>query len=230
MGLTPTRAQTQDTGQFKTTEFTLLMMANVGDNNNKFYSCELQSDGCRWQIFTHYGRAGASGVMEIRQARSESEARCEYSRLLSEKQKKGYHKVEVTEPTVGSDGIRGKAAPTRGGNRPASISHLSDNPKVQALLSILYAENLHSIQTLSAVTVSQSGGLSTPLGPVTLDQIRRARHCLLNRDSNGFYSLIPHRFGHRVPETALLTNGDTFTRERPVGSDGSRRGCSPTVG
>lgn len=59
MGLAPTKARTHDTGQFATNEFTILMMASIEGNNNKFYTCQLQSDGSSWQVFTHYGRAGA---------------------------------------------------------------------------------------------------------------------------------------------------------------------------
>lgn len=243
------KVQTNDTNGFTTTEkFQVLMCSNVEGNNNKFYCIELQKNPTNgYRLFTHYGRLGLTNVFEVRlseagQPVTFEEAEKEYlsiiKKKLSGKKKEGYREnyeiVDVVVPTVGSDNIKSKATATI--TTTSSISTIKSeylDPDVSKLINQICEENIHNITSVMDVKLSNNG-FETALGPVTDNQVEKARKPLddlkgifetvsnspymnisvsnyndnIKKLNTYFYSLIPHKFGSKITEDDLINSID----------------------
>lgn len=178
----------------------VLNRTSLEANNNKFYALEVHEapDG-RCRVFTNYGRVGAEGVKECREADSRAQALAEYERILREKTspRKGYVPVEIEKATVGSEALRITTEQTFQGKRGVKASSLA--PEIAGFVEHIYDETkselVHRIET--------------PLGSLSKAQIERGADKLreirfaLARDhkdkvvplTSQYYTLIPHRLG-----------------------------------
>jgi len=208
----------------------VLNLTNIGGNNNKFYSMELQKSNGDYRIFTHYGRVGDTGVKEGRYfLKSNTEqkkgktleesirgtAEKEFNRLLKSKQKKGYLKVDMASAEVGSSKAQIK-------QRHNSVKKSVDlDERIQVLVEQIYEE---ASKTLSSTIRTPLGALSLlqiDKGNEKLEQIRKAIHYndyrLMNNLSSEYYSLIPQRFSHRIdPSEAIINSNDKADRQEEL--------------
>jgi poly [ADP-ribose] polymerase len=227
----------------ETLEFSILNCTNIQGNNLKFYSIELQTDGTDYQVFTNYGRIGGTSAYDIRNKYqddtniTESDARKEYNRLIKRKLKgkkrdgyiENYEVVEVLTPTVGSKNIKNVTVSkitTSDSDIKNEYSDMSN--EVQQLINQICEENIHNITSVMDLNIT-SNGLETPLGKLSKSQIDKAKSPLtkLNdilKSSNPnisdirnlstlFYSLVPHRLGHRITDNDLL-NTNTIINDK----------------
>lgn len=231
-------------GYISTIQWDLLNCTNVDGNNNKFFIIELQenSNEGKYRIFTNYGRVGDRGVFDIRGPIDDlSVAEKEYESIIKSKlrgktikdsdgnsRKECYVKVEVIAPTVGSINIR----KISGNSVTASVNRqfgdvfdkLDFDPQCTKILKQFLEENVHNITSKTSLTLT-ANGLETPLGPVTIDHVQKARDILkelqeLIEDDNKtdniiksirggnteYYSLIPHTFGRKITDNDLISD------------------------
>jgi poly [ADP-ribose] polymerase len=241
---TEKKVKSNDAGNFtETKKFSVLFCGNVVGNNNKFYCIELQHDpkAGSYRLFTHYGRLGLSEVFGIRDDTKESPnspitdfsfIEKEFDSIVKSKlrgksikddkgtdesRRENYEEVETFSPKVGSPNIRGQSVTVTSTKKTAiDVSNIK-NTKIVKFINQIVDENIHNITSLTTLTLT-SNGLETPLGPVTKDQIAKAKAALtklqsllgpkdvkMNSDSqdvremnNLYYSLIPHSFGHKI--------------------------------
>lgn len=73
---------------------TMLVKTKVSDNNNKFYEINLYADG---KVVGRNGRVGTDGVLQDKGFIGESG----YEKLVNEKLKKGYKRVELATVSNG---------------------------------------------------------------------------------------------------------------------------------
>lgn len=240
---TEKKVKSNDIGSFiETKKFKVLFCGNVEGNNNKFYCIELQHDPKTgsYRLFTHYGRLGMSEVFGIRDDTKEEPNRpiTDFSfmekefdsivksklrgksikddRGTSDSRRENYEEVETFSPKVGSPNIRGQSVTVVSTKKAAIDVSSIKNQKIVKFINQIVDENIHNITSLTTLTLT-SNGLETPLGPVTKDQIAKAKSALsklqfflgnkdkMNPDSqdvremnNLYYSLIPHSFGHKI--------------------------------
>lgn len=214
-----------------TEEFQILHMADVGVNSNKFYCIELQKNKKNeWQIFTNYGRLKISSIYEVRKCNSESQARNEFKRIINSKIRKGYFKVDVVAPTVGSINICVKTFNKKNVAIPI-INTSSYSENIIKLINQLRDENIHSITSTSSIEYSINKGFETPLGPVTKEHVIKARFVLNNIKelkekkllskndqqtielNNNYLSLIPHNFGRVITDYHMILEDKQILKE-----------------
>ena len=169
-------------------------------NNNKFYVLEVhEAAGGRFRVFTNYGRVGAEGVKESREADSREAAMTVYERLLKEKTspRKGYVPIEVEKATVGSAALKTRTEQEFHEKRGLKESGL--HPQIAHFVEHIYDESKSELVRR----------IETPLGSLSKGQIERGADTLreirfaLARDhrdqvvplTSRYYSLIPHRLG-----------------------------------
>jgi len=240
---TEKKVKSSDVGSFtETKKFKVLHCGNVEGNSNKFYCIELQhspSTGS-YRLFTHYGRLGMSEVFGIRDDTKEEPNRPitdflfidkEFDSIVKSKLRgksikdgrgvddsrhENYEEVSTFSPKVGSANIRGQSVAIASSKKASVDTSNINNPKIVKLINQIVDENIHNITTLTTLTLT-SNGLETPLGPVTKEQVAKARAALIKLQSllgkndkmdsnlidvrttnNLYYSLIPHSFGHKI--------------------------------
>ncbi|MCP4341348.1 MAG: WGR domain-containing protein [Desulfobulbaceae bacterium] len=219
----------------ETLEFQVLACGNVENNNNKFYCIEIQKDSTNglYRLFTHYGRIGMTNVYEVRdniEGVPVSDAgfamlEKEYHAII--KKKKKYKPVDTQEPTVGSENIRGKSMvkSTAGSKGDLKILDMFDDRLVKVFIEKVWQENIHNITNMTTMSVTSSG-ISSPLGALTLSHIQEAMGVLediqacykgdqewLQEGCSAYYSMIPHSFGHIVPQSAIIDDDKKFMVE-----------------
>lgn len=227
----------------------VLMCSNVHGNNNKFYSLEIQkSPNGNFCLFSHYGRLNGSeikgGIFEIREGYySESSAEREFNSILNKKKrgktKKGkdgvsyreeYKEVDVVSSTVGSRNVKG--AIKQGSVKQSFANDIfKDFGSVeQKILKMLEEENVHDITTSTNIKVT-ANGLQSPLGPLTLTHLAKAKEVLdrinkkipknptktisldLKSLNNDYLSLIPRSFGAHLSDSDLITTINKVQKE-----------------
>lgn len=249
------KVKSTDVGGFtETKKFKVLHCGNVEGNSNKFYCIELQFNPqttC-YRIFTHYGRLGITEVFGVRDSYDTNEplqdfnfVEKEFDAIIKKKLKgksikddKGlgdsrvekYEEVKTFSPKVGSANIRGKSVTVTTTKTADIDTSAITNKRIVNLINQIVDENIHNITSLTSLTLTSSG-FETPLGPVTKDQIQKARtaldvlkslvindvidSCLQNvRDTNNlYYSLIPHQFGHRITKDDWILDDTKLIQE-----------------
>lgn len=148
------------------------IMANITNNNNKFWDIELRDDGsvlCKW------GRVGESGDCLEKNFGNVGAAERFYLNKCSEKEKKGYQPLKAVATTTNV-----RVAPANHNLATLATQQIETcSPETAELVSYLTKANIHNI--LSSTTMSYDtnrGTFSTPLGIVTKDAITRARATL----------------------------------------------------
>lgn len=174
----------------------MLIYVDTNGNNNKFYELTKLPDG----VSVRYGRVGSEGTTRVYRGYSA------YDTKKREKLRKGY------VPFAGEPG----GAPTvnRGADAQASVLKglfAKATPAATALADNLVTNNRHSISlgTGGKITVSDSGAVTTALGPVTRAQLVEATALLdaIDRklppasavpakDISAYLTLIPQRISN----------------------------------
>ncbi|WP_234713684.1 WGR domain-containing protein [Mycolicibacterium conceptionense] len=184
-------------------ETIMLVQVNTAGNNNKFYELSKMPDGT---TFARWGRVGGGAQSRTYPGHSSFETK------LREKQRKGYTEF---------DGGRTVATVSAAATRHADMNRLVATGLFPAgapttsknLIADLIASNRHAIGTATGgkITVSDSGAVTTALGPVSLAQIAVARRELAtlrsgySRDAvEKYLTLIPQRIKN-VRETDWVT-------------------------
>jgi len=185
-------------------ETVTLIQINVAGNNNKFYELSKMPDG---STLARWGRIGA----ESAQTRTYP-GHGNFRLKLDEKLRKGY--------TV-FDGGRSVSGTVSAGSNRGQMQALvtaglfgSNAPRAAAdLIKYLVQSNRHAIDTATGgrIIVSDTGAVTTALGPVSLAQIDQARSALATLRSGydrwaveKYLTLIPQKIAN-VRETDWVT-------------------------
>lgn len=174
----------------------MLIYVDTNGNNNKFYELTELPDG----VSVRYGRVGSEGTTRVYRGYSA------YETKKREKLRKGY------VPFAGDP--QPAAAVNRGADAQASVIKglfAKETPAAMALAESLVSNNRHSIAlgTGGKITVSDSGAVTTALGPVTRAQLVEAAALLdgidrklppasavPSRDISAYLTLIPQRIAN----------------------------------
>ncbi len=189
------------------TQREMLIYVDANGNNNKFYELtELPGgDG----VSVRYGRVGSEGTTRVYNGYRAFEDK------KGEKLRKGYvpfagDTSKTTAPNTGADANKSVVKGLFSKETPAAV----------ALASNLVKNNRHSISlgTGGKITVSDSGAVTTALGPVTLVQITKAAALLgaiekkippasaaSARDISAYLTLIPQRIANLRETDKWLT-------------------------
>jgi poly [ADP-ribose] polymerase len=146
-----------------------LIKADIGKNNNKFWTGILHDNGdveCTW------GRVGNSGQSKTFCGVGERYL----DKKAGEKERKGYKQLKVVAANS---------------NVEVKNSSLKDiikkqvktcgNPELDKLIDKLIRANVHKITSSTNISFNENSGLfSTPLGVITLEAIDDARDILVN--------------------------------------------------
>lgn len=195
-----------------------LIMADITNNNNKFWEGKVLDDDtvqCRWGRVGDEGQTGEwqGGVAFL-------------NKKVREKEAKGYKRQSVISDV-----------PVRNTNAPKPINNKTElsriatsqvetggNALVNQLLKRLAEANVHSILSATTLTYDTTKGtFSTPLGIVTADAINEARQLLVDignfvsnadynnnifsRKINEFLTLVPQNIGRiRTTPQGLFPN------------------------
>lgn len=230
------------------------------ENNNKFYCIELQKNPLnnRLRLFSNYGRLGISQVFEVRNKWKEDGAELTTDQLATiEKEmdaivrkklrgktvkrnggvvEENYELVDVAVPKVGSTNILGKnfSAATKISNNAIKNNDKSDvkvDNHIKELITLAIDENVHNVTSTTSITYTD-GRYETPLGPLTLDHINKAKtplddikylltdknpdEELLKKYNNLYFSLIPHSFGRQITESDWIQTVDKLSDEYDI--------------
>jgi len=214
---------------YKVAEHMLLNFTDIGSNNNKFYSVELQEANGNFRIFTHYGRVGQQGAKEgryffkneFKQEKGKTLEDCvkeavqvEYKRILKEKQKKGYVPVDVSVSDVGSGRIQAKS------NSLAGKTQCNLDVRVQRFVEQIYQEASKSLANTIRTPLGALSEAQIDKGFEKLEQIRKAIKYddkkLLVQLSSQFYSLIPQKFYGRIDYDVVINNDEKADRQEEL--------------
>jgi poly [ADP-ribose] polymerase len=72
-----------------------LMCADIKNNNNKFYICQLLEQDGDFYFWTRYGRVGDNGVSELNNVYDISQAEKDFNKKVREKVRKGYEVLKM---------------------------------------------------------------------------------------------------------------------------------------
>ena len=204
--MTATATTTNSPGVTKEARY---ILTSIENNNNKFWSIRLFSDGtCE----THWGRVGEDGQRKKAPGGSEAffQSKCR------EKETKGYK----AQRTLNNDA--GGATVEAGKLAEVAQSQIETNsPETLALVTYLARVNVHAIlQTTTMQYDTSKGTFSTPLGIVTADAINEARTLLTDMGSfvakadwsntcfvnklNDYLMLVPQNIGRGRPDPKVL--------------------------
>lgn len=180
-----------------TLERVVLNFASLKDNSNKFYIMELQEGTGEYpfRVYTEYGRLGKNPRKEGRYFSGRGSAVVEFDKILTQKQRKGYEKVEV------DDGFSFAPSSRMVSTKEPKVDLSSIADKVLQFIGKIY-------QTTTQFLVTS---IDTPLGKLSANQVAKGLEILaeiesdldngynrFDRLSNNFYSVIPVSFGSQV--------------------------------
>lgn len=236
-------------GFTETKKHIVLMCTNVLGNNNKFYSLELQYNPTsgKYRLYSHYGRINGSVISggqvdDDKEFNDEFSANKEFESIVKKKKKgktklddsgqkytEKYDEVQVAASTVGSENVRTKAT-TNATTKSAIKKDLFTiyGKKESELLTLFQQENIHEITSVTSLKVN-SGILSTPLGPLTIEHLIKAKKALddlaslvsvsssITKDlkdlNSRYFSLIPRNFGSIITDSSLLKDQFGLNKE-----------------
>lgn len=183
----------------------MLIYVDTDGNNNKFYELTELPDG----VSVRYGRVGSEGTTRVFRGYSA------YETKKREKLRRGY------VPFAGD--TRNAASVNRGADAQASVIKglfEKETPAAATLAENLVANNRHSISlgTGGKIKVSDSGAVTTALGPVTRAQLMKAAELLdgidrklppasavPSKDISEYLTLIPQRISNLRDTDKWLT-------------------------
>lgn len=155
----------------------VLNKTDLMENNNKFFSIELQeSYQGTFRVFTNYGRVGNTGVSDGRYYPDKDSAEIDYEKIIKTKlsKHKGYVKVEVAKSAVGSKEaqkilkVTELPKSTKILNKTSSSCSISKS--IIPLVEQVYEDASQTLQQSYNVTIDESG-VQTPLGALSQKQI-----------------------------------------------------------
>lgn len=247
----PQRLHSINSGVYnETVKHVVLMCSNVMGNNNKFYSLELQkSSSGLYCLFSHYGRISgdtiSGGVLERRDGyHNEYDAEHEFNSIIKKKKrgktvtkngqryKEQYKEIDIISSSVGSSNVKNSVSVVKNSKKRIDTNVFNDFGTVEAnILKILEEENIHDITNSTTMTYT-SNGLQTPLGPLTMLHLSKARNVLDNINNelklkknqnklsdslkllnNEYLSLIPRNMGNNISDSQLIATGDKILNE-----------------
>ena len=195
------------------------VMANVDNNNNKFWYGTLYDDG---SYMAEFGRIGAKINQRHKQYGDQTKAEREFEKKCREKEKKGYRKLEVVNGA--SSSTSAKVVKT---NNLESIAldqiDSSSDKETKDLIKYFTKVNAHNICSATTMEYDVDSGLfSTPCGIVTQETIDQANDILVNigdmvanQKTSGvkfknlscdYLMLIPQKVGRKLNVQELFPN------------------------
>ncbi|MGV9836686.1 WGR domain-containing protein [Nocardia niigatensis] len=179
-------------------ETAMLVNTDPATNMNRFYALELHADG---RVEARWGRVGDHG-----QTKTYTGGAATYTRLLNDKQRKGYRTMRPGRTTT-TAGIDMEAAARRELTDPAAADDLTAE-----MIRLLVAANRHQITAVSGGQITTTAGVATELGPVDTATIIEARAALA-RMQGGDLSILGH-YLRLIPQKLPRTRGweTRFTR------------------
>jgi poly [ADP-ribose] polymerase 2/3/4 len=182
---------------FKVVKHQIFQKADLGENNNKYYSIELHDGMSSFRVFTHYGRLDDlesnpdAGAKESRFFSSQHEAQREYDRIIKQKtgDRKGYKEISVAASKIGSSAVRGKSAGELDSKTLEKIQPKEEEAKVEQLPKVTIDESIRNLvsylygEATTALTATVQAkitakGIETPLGILTIGQIDKGESIL----------------------------------------------------
>lgn len=148
-------------------ETIMLIQVNAAGNNNKFYELSKMPDG---STFARWGRVGG-GAGQSRTYPGHGS----FDNKREEKLRKGYQVFDggkAASAAVATTANRGQL------QQRVSAGLFPSGGATGDLIAHLIRSNRHAIDTATGgrITVSDSGSVTTALGPVSLVQVTQARH------------------------------------------------------
>lgn len=201
------------------------VMTNAENNNNKFWRIFRYDDH---STLVEFGRVGDSGQKDEKSFGSESQAIAFCTKKCSEKEKKGYRKVEIMTSNVSV-----KVTPSGSLTEVAKKQIQTKSTEVQKLIEYFSQVNIHNILESTNMNYNVDSGLfSTPIGIVTKDTVDKARDILIKMDSfakkNDFSSpqyvevlqdymmLIPQKIGRKFDPKAIFASRTDLLKQNDV--------------
>ena len=183
------------------TEEIRLIMADVGNNANKYWTGFLQENG---DVYCEWGRVGKSGQSKT----FPNAGRSYLDKKAREKERKGYKPLKTVNNTSPVEVKNSELQQIA--RKQIKVTDFELNKLVDKLISY----NIHKITSNTNITYNSNSGLfQTPLGIVTVDAINEARGILSDiqpvvekgafQDSrwrnwlNEYLTLIPQDIGMR---------------------------------
>lgn len=177
---------------------TMLVKTKVSDNNNKFYEINLYADG---KVVGRNGRVGTDGVLQDKGFIGESG----YEKLVNEKLKKGYKRVELA--TVSNGGANTSVVEV------AKRDIAGNNPDLCSLIERLATVNRFQLLDATGGQIDiVDGVVKTAVGPVTLNTVESAKNKLSELENyitkkefgsayinilEDYLTLVPQKVPHR---------------------------------
>jgi poly [ADP-ribose] polymerase len=209
-----------------TKKFTMLLMSNATENNNKFYEVKLEDDD---SVIARYGRVGAQGVVE-----NKGYGESTFDSVIAKKKKKGYREVDILTTN--------NVATTSTASSPVHTSLVEvakrdiakHNPELNQLLERLAKINKFQLLAASGGQIDiVDGVVRTPLGLVTLNSVKTAQDKLVSlehfiktshSDDKGYIStledyltLVPQKIpAKRGWHTAFFTEFTSFQKQNEL--------------
>ena len=151
-------------------KYAMLVMANAGNNNNKFYEMKLEDND---EVIIRYGRVGNSGVTESKGFGEDT-----FDKVANAKRKKGYRDVDVM---VNSSTGTTSSADTGNIVEIAKRDIIKGDPVLGKLIEKLAKINRHQLVGASGGNIDiVDGQVKTALGVlVTLDSVEKAKDKLV---------------------------------------------------
>lgn len=151
-------------------KYAMLVMANAGNNNNKFYEMKLEDND---EVIIRYGRVGNSGVTESKGFGEDT-----FDKVANAKRKKGYRDVDVM---VNSSTGTTSSADTGNIVEIAKRDIIKGDPVLGKLIEKLAKINRHQLVGASGGNIDiVDGQVKTALGVlVTLDSVEKAKNKLV---------------------------------------------------
>lgn len=204
------------------TEHKKLVLTSAENNNNKFWEYTIFSDDT---IEYKWGRIGNSHQESGRQPL----ARNKHENKVREKLDKGYREIALA---VSASGPAGAATKIERVKETAVRDIAGGDKALEALISRLAEANKHELQVASGGQLDidlTTGIISTPLGVVTLDNIKEARKLLkgfskvvkaksfdtteFKHSLSEYLMLVPQKVAHRNWHLSFLTTRDDLKKQ-----------------
>lgn len=205
-----------------------LIMVEVGNNNNKFWTGRLYDNG---DAETLWGRVGYDGDSKMFPGAGKSFL----EKKQREKEKKGYTPLK----TVGGPAAQIVSESKNVGNHElrqiakAQLLKSSNNPVLDRLIDRLVQANVHRITSSTQIQFNSSTGLfSTPLGIVTPDGITEARNLLvtlnarvvardweseqMKRATSDYLRIVPQAVGMKLNVQVLFPDTGSIQKQSDV--------------
>lgn len=210
-----------------TKKFTMLLMSNATENNNKFYEVKLEDDD---SVIARYGRVGAQGVVE-----NKGYGESTFDSVIAKKKKKGYREVDILTTNNVATVASSPTTPAQSSLIEVAKRDIArHNPELNHLLERLARINKFQLLAASGGQIDiVDGVVRTPLGLVTLNSVKTAQNKLVSleefiktshTDDKGYIStledyltLVPQKIpAKRGWHTAFFTEFTSFQKQNEL--------------